>query len=106
MKGHYRRAFLVGLVGGAVIFLFRYSVASPSDDPIRASQELIATALAGSLLAYAIAFIRARASKRAIARHDRNRQIQITLDKKIGSKGSALTAVAAHGRCRSANKTA
>lgn len=83
--GHYGRASLVGLVGGAVIFMLRNSVANPSDDPIRAWQQLIATALAGSLFACAIAFVRARALKRAIARHDRIRQIQITLDKEIGS---------------------
>lgn len=85
LAGHYGRASLVGLVGGAVVFLLRNSVADPAEDPIRASLELIATALAGSLVACAIAFIRAQALKRATARRDRIRQIQIARDDDIGS---------------------
>lgn len=82
--GLYGRASLVGVVGGAVISLLRFFT-NPPDDPIRASQEVIAMALAGSLIACAIAFIRAQAWKRATARHDRMRQIQIALEKEIQS---------------------
>ena len=77
----YGGAALIGLLGGALVFLY-LSWAGLSEVLInRALLQLASTALTGALLACGLAFIQRQSVYRASFRHDRTRQIRIARSK-------------------------
>jgi hypothetical protein len=77
----YRGAALIGLLGGALVFLF-LSWAGLSEVLIsRALLQLNGAALAGALVGCAVAFVQRKTAHRASLRLDRTRQIRIARSK-------------------------